>query len=240
MTFAQIKTEIISNIGRGSTTEILALIDNWVNRVQRTVCQDRNWWFMRRSASVAITAVVTSTDYDLPAYAAGPPEVWEYKDDAVFWLAESGVSKPAILPIIGEDDALRYYTTDDCGKPRHAVLKGSKYTLYPYSDDSYTLYLVYYGYLPDLVDTTNETNEITNRKPELLIDGGTWLGYKYLQEHMQAQQWKADFDLGLRDLRAVDVTRKIGQRHELVPRLDTRASSIRGNGNNDRWVSETY
>lgn len=224
MTYTEMATEITYNIGRGSTTEIAAMISGWINRVQRKVCQGRNWYFLRRSTTQAITVVTSSTDYNLPAYAAGPPIVWEYKDDAIFWIAESGSTEYAILPIKGELDAMRYFSSDDTGKPEAVVLKGTQYTLFPFADGSYTLYIVYYGYLPDLSGSND--NELSIRKPELLIYGATAEGYRYLQEHEQAMAWDAKFREELADLSAMDTARKLGQAMELSPRSGARGSTM--------------
>jgi hypothetical protein len=213
MKFGVIKSRVLSNLGRGSAN---VLVNDWINNRQSFVCSDRNWYFLKASTTQALTEVATSTSYDLPS---------DYKDDAIFYLIKSGETKPSVLRIIDEKSALLRYSTDDIGTPRWIVMKDTQYTPYPAANGAYTLYLEYYKWLTDLKDD-GDTNEITNRKPDLLIAGGTAEGFSYLQEYNDANQWERLFQKHLSDFKAHDVSRKLGQDFMLVPRPDADKETI--------------
>lgn len=225
MQFSTIKTQVAYNLGRGLTqTQIIAQDDTWVNNWQREICNMRNWWFMRAYTTQALTVVTTSTEYNLPAYSAGPPVVWAYKDMIAMYVKETATTDKSYKMMKGpvsDIDMAKLFDTDTDDEPEYWTFRPSKkYCVFPYADDSYTIYIRYWGYLPDM-SADADANELVDFAPELLIAGATAKGFEYLQEYQDAMYWRREVQKRLADLRAMDCKKKLGPDFTIIPRWGT-------------------
>lgn len=84
--------------------------------------------------------------------------------------------------------------TAAAGKPTHYCIEEENIELWKLPDHSYnsdtawTLYLAFYGYLPDLSGDT-DTNAITNQYPEVLEYYATALGYRFGSDADMEKYW---------------------------------------------------
>ena len=134
----------------------------------------------------------------------------------------------ALISRISEISSVQRYSSDDTGKPECYTLENGKFRLFPFADQSYTLWLIYHGYLTDNIYSSGTlTNTILTDYPEVLIKGVTADVFAYLGEYNDSQYWELEATKDFRDLLALDTVKKLSGEFMLVPLKDS------GSGGND-------
>lgn len=205
-------------IGTGTLSDYVLV---WINDTQTEICNKANFWFMRATTTLSLSASDTTTS--LPS---------DFKDDDSAWIVETdGWTE---LDMIDYHIYRRKFDDSTTGEPTHYVLGGSGNILFrPVPDDSYTIRLDYWKYLTDLA-ASGSSNTLLNQYPDVLETGATYRGYRYLGELEDAATWKALYEQKLKDLVIANAERELPDEMVLNFRPDvygspTKTPKNRGN-----------
>ena len=193
MTFKQIYEEVIWNLNktqRGTIPTDAGLIagaKGWVNSCQREICRQHNFSFLQ-STNADIYTVNGTQSYSLPT------NFKVFVEKGVIFV--DGTTKNTLIRW-GEDAENKYPKTDTKGEPTNYWLWEDKIWLYPIPDAVYTIKTKSYNYLPDL-SLDGDTNKITLKHYQVLIDGACVKGCLWLQE--EASLWEQKYQMGLAEM----------------------------------------
>lgn len=193
MNLASLRERVAGNLGR---TDLNDRIVVWLNDRQKAICRDRNFSFLRASATMVTNPQQQS--YSLPL---------DFRDDLLLGMG-TGDGNYRTLPQIGEVEAMNAWTDNEVGEPSAWMLGPDSFSLYPIPDRAYQLILVYYKNLPDLAADTDETY-LTKNYADLLAAGATADGFAYLQQYEDMAAWEQRFQMLLSELRVQDVARSL-------------------------------
>lgn len=220
ITYLDIKTQVVYNLGRGNDTDILAQISMWAKMSIRDVINWRDGWFLHAEATVDIEDGTQT--YDLPTDYKGNLKIFIQKTDK--WVELNG---PIDLV-----EARRRFTPNSTGEPTDWSHYGTtQFKVWPVDpDNSFTLKLDYIRNITDL-NNDSDTNTLTVQYPQLLIALMTKYGFKYLQEFQDAAEWEKEANRILMDLHANYVARTLGRDFCLGIRTDVLGHLAQSRGN---------
>jgi len=209
ITYGDIKTQVLYNLGRGQDSDILAQLGMWSRMAMLDIMNWRDGWFMHAEATISI--VDGTQAYDLPTDHKDNTKIFIEKDDD--WVELQG---PIDLV-----EVRRRFTPQSAGEPvAWSYFGASQFKVWPGDPDaSFTLKLDYTRYMVPLSDD-QDTNTITIFYPALLIAKMTELGFRYLQEREDARDWMEEADRLKKDLHANYVARVMGRDFHLGARTD--------------------
>ena len=207
------------NLGRGTgNTTINEYCIEWYNRAQKDICKRENFYFMYTSTELSFVA--GDDEESLPTYFKGADSVW---------IKDSNGKFTELLPM-DDMDYRRFYSDDTSvgvrGQPAHYIVGASTLKVRPYPDQSYTVVLVYWAYLANLLESNSNTNELLNNYDELLEARTTYWGFRSLQQWTSAKEWNDIYMEKLHDLVVENADRILPDELILHARPDVKASTL--------------
>lgn len=213
MTLQEIYSEVIWNLNketRGTAPTNANLISStklWINNRIKAICKTHNFYFMETTNPDNFTLNGTQS-YSIDSIS---PDI---KDVLNLILVDgTQISRP--IKWQGAEVESKYSQTDTLGEPTNYWVWGNKFWFYPIPDKVYVIRVKSYNWLLDLVNNV-DTNEITKRYPQLLINGATADGFNWLQE--DASLWEQKFQIGLGEI-IRENNRKVNQDYTAKIRL---------------------
>lgn len=178
MNKGQIVERIRKNLVRTDITPETVL--TWINNRQTGICQIANFYFMETSWEAPTSA--DKRDYALPS---------GYKDELHIILI-SGTNRHPLTKWRDITPGKSMAQTKLTQRPTHYWIWAGGYWLEPIPNATYTLELKCFCYLAALVNDS-DTNELTIRFSDLLIDGATADGFLSVGEKKLAATWELKY-----------------------------------------------
>lgn len=198
MTLTEIYTEIIKNfVGKEATTDLIARVTLWINNRQKKICETCNFYFMEETGADIFTVNGTQSYF----LTTPCPLLKELRSLGI--VIDTKISS---LTKIEPDSSSYFIAGGTKERPTGYWLEGDKVYLDLTPDAVYTLKPRYYKWLADLGAAPNDTNEITKNFPQVLIDGATADGMKWLKE--DSSNWEEKFQAGVIDMIRANNRRK--------------------------------
>lgn len=214
MTYAEIDTKIQTLTGRSDST-FTGLVLDWTNDVIRTICNKRNWFFLRATSSVTINA--DDDDYTLPT---------DYKDDYAFYITEN--DSYHFIDLKNKRDVLRGSNAVTKGMPKVWYLNSTtEYKVSPIPDQEYTATFDYWKKLAVFEDTEDESNWLTIEIPDLIIAAILAEAFVFLQEEERAGVFEQKKQMLLRTLKHKHVDWVLAQEETLIPKSGPNSSTFK-------------
>lgn len=208
MNFLNIKTAVQNRIARTDSTTT-GMIGDWINETKERIESMSNWWFLENNTTYNyIGGNVSETN--LPTRCKAIKKIYYIYGNEIIDVLQ--------VKDIGNAIQLKNVKTGTISPVMEYVyyIEEQKIKIYPQPESSITFYIIYYSYLPRLVND-NDTNKITDDFPAILINGALNLGFKYLQELDVASEYDRMFKENLQELFARDKAIKSGEpNYELI------------------------
>lgn len=200
MNIAEIRERIQKNCGR-NYDDFNNQIDSWCNNtVKERLMLLYDLWFMDYAET--IPTVSGTRSYSLPT------SFKNARQDGIVYRDSN--NDTAVLDILTEPDAHKYWGDDDTGPPEAIVIQESTYDVWPKPDDAYNIDWDCSNFLTDLSDS-NTTNYISNNFPDVYIGAGTYKGFLFLEEYERAAIWEGVMNQSIDLLLAYNVNRRLGK-----------------------------
>jgi hypothetical protein len=181
MNFGEIKTDVLGKLGGRSIPDLLTAIDSGIkNAIRQNICQERNYWFMRKDLTPFVTTAALAT-YLLPT---------DFKELQELWWEDLVTEDWGDLPTISENMYTEQYTNVEDSTPERVLLLPTQFKLGPAPDIAYNINGVYWSFM-DALSANTDTNYLTESWPNLLIAFGVKAGLEYLEETQLAVVWEA-------------------------------------------------
>lgn len=213
ITWGDIKTLVLANLGRQGDSETIALLPLWAKLFQQKVERDRNYWFLK--ATFERELVSTKQIYSLPG---------EFKDDLLVYLKNTDPKGFKELYPITDHDVVRQYgpVVDETDKeePEHYIIADQSITLWPHPNKAYTLRLIGWRNIdtPDVVSSDDFSNTWVSDYADLYTQELTAMGFGKLQEAQDSNIWEIKADKTLMTLRSQHVARELPGEATLTPK----------------------
>lgn len=146
-----------------------------------------------------------------------------FKNDALFYLKKEKSYKP--IYITSDYNIIRKFSPDEQGEPEYALLGNKIFSLFPAPDKEYVLHFIYYAYFSDLENDT-DSNYLTEKYPQLIIDGVCADVFAFLFEYEQAKYYEQKFAEGVVLLKRQDVIRRLPDVMYLKVATDAKATVL--------------
>lgn len=200
MLIADIRARIKSNCGR-DYTEFNNMIDSWCNNiVKERLMLLYDLWFMDYAVTKDTTA--TTRSYTLPT------NFKNARQDGIVYRDSN--NDTAVLDVITEPEAHKYWGDDEDGEPKAIVIQESTYDVWPIPDDTYHIDWDCSVFLTDLSDAAT-SNYLSINYPDLYINGGTYKGFQFLEEYERATYWEQEFEKSINKILEYNTIRRLGK-----------------------------
>lgn len=225
MNWGQVQTRVLLNLGKLSPPDpnCILQLPMWAEEFQRKVQRDRNYWFLKITASRQIDS--TAQVYEQPP---------GFKEGLILYLEDDVNDEFVELFPLSNTDKMRLFSpsqsSGDKAPPLYYEANAQSWTFWPWPDKQYQVRAEYWGDMAIPLQTPaagvlqtgivdGQSNYWTEYFPDLYILWLTKLGFKYLQEFKAAQEQENDINAVIADLRAQNVSRVVG-RDFMRPRTD--------------------
>lgn len=237
MNWGQVETRVLLNLGKYSPPDAKCILQlpMWAEEFQRKVQRDRNYWFLKITATRLIDQ--TAQVYEQPP---------GFKDGLLLYLEDDVNDQFVELFPLSNTDKMRMFNPSqlpgDKAPPLYYEFQSESWAFWPWPDQQYLVRAEYWGDLSVPTATPQaglnatpildpQHNYWTDYFPDLYIKWLTKLGYDYLQEFNASNSQEKDIDDIIADLRAQNVARVIGSGNIIKPRTD-----VYGTGYDSRAV----
>ena len=211
--FVTVKAEVEDEVGRHNS-EFTSQIGKFINNVCQDVCDEMNFWFMKRTWTYDILSTDSPAQYDLS-------ELLKEPVTAYLQLTES-YKELEIVPVI--DAIRRFPPSPTAAQPSSVVIENNVMTVIPPPDGSYTLRLLGWSRFEELV-ADEDTNFLLSFKKKLVVAGAVMKSFSFLQEYADAEYWKREFKEHLILLRREHNSRTLPGKISLIPKSDVFAAN---------------
>lgn len=209
------------NIGRGVGAQAESTISDytleWVNLIQKEICNMNNFWFMEASTTGQL--LVGEDTEALPS---------DFKDEDILSIVDANGNFTE-LTLMDKEDYRRFYSdntaTSARGEPTHYIIRETDIFFRPKADKTYNLILDYWKYLADMTAAGTATTLLT-KYPNVLEYGATFKGFQYLGELENAQYWLALYQKEIADMMVANADRMLPDEMGLSVRTGAKSSAI--------------
>jgi hypothetical protein len=224
--WGQVETRVLLNLGKYTPPDANCILQlpMWAEEFQRDVQRDRNYWFLKLTATRLIDQ--TAQTYEQPP---------GYKDGLLLYREDDINDEWIEMFPLSNTDKIRLFSPSqlagDKAPPLYYEFNSQSWTMWPWPDQQYLLRCEYWGdltipsptpasgFLTSPI-TDPQTNYWTQYFPDLYINWLTMLGFNYLQEYSARDEQKEAIEKTISDLRAQNVARVIGSGNIIRPRTD--------------------
>lgn len=235
--WGDIVTLVASNLGKFADgvveANVAALMPRWARSILTDMVEDRNYWFLRQTGTMALKAQVQR--YPLPP---------GFSEGASLYLIFNNPNKAYVelKPVYSRQEIIRLYNPamalSDCAQPVHVLVDDDGMEFWPCPDQRYLVGADFWGDMDPPTDAdpaSQYSNFVIDHFPYWFECMLTARGFGYTQEDEDEKMWMAKAERKLADLRARHVARVMGSDHMMRPRTDAYADNFteRGNG----WVT---
>ena len=169
-------------------TEFVGSIDDVINVGENRVVKDLDLAIFRVDDSVTLT--LSTVEVTKPTPAAGA----QYLAAKAAWITGGALTAPVFLEHRGDQYVNFYNAGAVDGVPKYfADDSDTIFSVAPPPDDAYTLNVRYLSIPARLVDTTNETNWLTDNVPELLFRACLAESEAFLKGDERIALWKQEY-----------------------------------------------
>jgi len=231
LNWGQIQTRVLLNLGKYAPADANCIMQMpmWAEEFQRKVQRDRNYWFLKLTATRLIDQ--TAQIYEQPP---------GFKEDLIIYIEDDVNDQWVELFPLSNSDKMRLFNpsqlSGDKAPPLYYEAQSQSWTFWPWPDQQYLIRAEYWGDLTvpaatpaaglltsPITDTQH--NYWTDYFGDLYIKWLTKLGFDYLQEYTAATAQQKDIDDIISDLRAQNVSRILGSKFTMKPRTDEYGTS---------------
>jgi hypothetical protein len=204
MTYTSLTSDLVAYLERGNSidTTVSEQLPFIINNAERRIAREAKILALQ-------TAVVSAMVAGTAVYAK--PDRWR---DTVSINFGTGTSNNTRNPLLGRSyEYLRTIWPDQTatGVPRFYADYGLTHWIFgPTPDAAYPFEVVYYQ-LPPLLDSTNETNILTQNMPQMLLYACLLEATPFLKNDARIPTWQAYYDRALQAATGEDMGR-IGDR----------------------------
>lgn len=209
------------NVGRSGDTTLDDYVIEYINNGQRKVANKANFWFLRASTTLPITAGVNTIA--LPA---------DFKDEDIVSLQVTTGSNVTWtdLDYSEWDEVRRFESNTQRSQPNLYIVDNRNIILFPIPKDDGTLQLDYWKFPADMVAGGTPSNLLLDY-PDILEAYANYKAFARLREFDEASAWKTIFQQELQDLVVANAQRELPDEFVLQARPDVngrRGRRIRG------------
>jgi hypothetical protein len=184
-TFTTIAADVGDWLGANAARLPTAKAGKVINMVQREFLRSNDVRFGEYNDT--FPTVIGQRGYDLPAGFSRPFELYYIDSDGsqrtLNWMPEV------------DRFLQRYPNPAKTGDPVDFTTWGNQFLLGPTPSSVRTVYRFYYRTLPDLIDgAPNNTNDLVDKAPDLLLWGALAFATTYLFEDSRSGVYQANFD----------------------------------------------
>ena len=227
MNIGQVKDIVRDNIGRRDLpTHTLDFI---LGSGRREIEKSHNFYWMR--ASKTFNLVIDQASYSITTSASGGLNLPNFKDVRVLFEKDPSFSRWSEVLINDFNQVHPLYPTDDVGEPEAAVIDNETlYVFPPLPDKAYNMNLYHWEWTEN-PDGNTESDEVTERWPELLIYAATAFGLQYLTHNLEiALPWQQLMQNELVKAKRYSDDRMTAERIDLTPKRGPFVYSVGGGG----------
>lgn len=231
MDWGSVQTRVLLNLGKFSPPDgnCILQLPLWAEEFQRDVQRDRNYWFLKLTATRLIDQ--TAQTYEQPP---------GFKDGLILYREDDANDQFVEMFPLSNTDKMRLFNpsqlSGDKAPPLYYEFNSQSWTFWPFPDKQYLVRAEYWGdiTLPTATPaaglltkpiTDPQHNYWTDYFPDLYIAALTKKGFEYLQEFAAATSQEKMIDKIIGDLRAQNVARVIGSGNIIKPRTDVYGTS---------------
>jgi hypothetical protein len=225
LNWGQIETRVLLNLGKFSPADpnCILQLPLWAEEFQRKVQRDRNYWFLKTTATRLIDQ--TAQTYEQPP---------GFKEGLILYLEDDPNDQFVELFPLSNTDKMRLFNpsqlSGDKAPPLYYEFNSESWTFWPWPDQQYLVRAEYWGDItipsatPAAGLTTKPITDLQinfwmDKYADLYIKALTMYGFEYLQEFTAATAQQKAIDDIIADLRAQNVSRVVG-RDFMRPRTD--------------------